>query len=113
MPCDGAALLMRLPRQLNNPQAISRKLRFDPRLALAVDRIHDILIVRPVRAVKAGVLANVELALLVILLRVGVNLALSGQGAPDARIFFAEVRVGCGLAKGLDGSRLLGVVTVL
>jgi len=104
---------MRLPRQFNHPQAVPRELWLDPGLALAVDSIRHVLVVVPIRAVDAGILSDVELARLVVLLGGGVDLALRGERAPDARVLLAKIGIVRRLAGRADGSRFLGIVTVL
>jgi hypothetical protein len=112
-PGDSHALVMRLPRQLDDPEPVSGRLGLDINLVPAADRVGYIGIVAVVRAKQAGVLAYVEFALLVVLLARRVKLGRRGEGAPDPFVFPAVVWVRRGLCGRRDRLHFLRAGTIL
>lgn len=69
---------MRLPCQLDNSQAISRRFWLDKDILLSADSRRHVLIISPVPARKTGVLADVLFAFLVEPLALAVELGCGG-----------------------------------
>ena len=90
LPLHSHPPLVRLPRQLNNPQHIARLARLDLELALAQDRIRQALVQPNPVARQTGRLATVLLRLGLVRLERRVKLLVRRQRALQTRRLLAK-----------------------